>query len=133
MSKHTAIAQKDVNAAVRVRDALQMRQLGYTYERIAQQCGYGSRAAAFNAVQRELKRQLGPVAEDVRELELSRLDQLLTVFYAKAMKGDGWSLDRVLRIMERRSAFLGLDAQTAGGQSGQFVMVAVPQVVVDAV
>jgi hypothetical protein len=99
----------DVNAAMRAAKALTMRQLGYTYDRIAEQCGYTNRGAAFHAVQRELKRTIGPVAEEVRDLELTRLDQLLTVYYAKALHGDGWSLDRVLRIMERRAAFLGLD------------------------
>jgi hypothetical protein len=99
----------DVNAAVRAGQALNMRKLGYTYDRIAQHCSYRDRGAAFHAVQRELKRTITPVAEDVRTLELARLDELLTVFYAKSMKGDGWSMDRVLRIMERRSAYLGLD------------------------
>lgn len=100
----------DVNAAARARNALRMRQLGYTYERIAEQCGYHDRSVAYNAVQRVLKRDIGPLAEDVRGLELSRLDQLLTVYFAKAMKGEDRALHGVLRIMERRSAFLGLDA-----------------------
>lgn len=102
--------RKNIAAAVNALKALQMRQLGHTYDRIAEQCGYSNRGAAFHAVQRELKRTITPVAEDVRCLELTRLDQLLTVFYAKALKGDGWSMDRVLRIMERRASFLGLDA-----------------------
>lgn len=102
----------NVEAALHVAQALQLRLNGYTYQRIAQNTdlGYRSRAAAFNAIQRELQRQIAPVAEQVREVELLRLDQLLTVFYAKALKGDGWSMDRVLRIMERRAAYLGLDA-----------------------
>lgn len=119
--------RKDVNAAARAAQALTMRKLGYTYDRIADQCGYRERGAAFHAVQRELKRTITPVAEDVRQLELARLDDLMTVYYAKAMKGDGWSADRVLRIMERRSAFLGLDATKDGEpQSAQVVVRAYP-------
>lgn len=110
MSRGNGTSYSDVNAAVRARDALRMRQLGYTYERIAQQCGYHDRSVAYNAVQRVLKRDIGPLAEDVRGLELSRLDQLMTVYFAKAMKGEERAVDRVLRIMERRSAYLGLDA-----------------------
>lgn len=116
----------DVNAAVRAGKALSMRQLGYTYARIAEQCGYKDRGAAFHAVQRELKRTITPVAEDVRELELTRLDQLLTVFYAKALKGDGWAMDRVLRIMERRTAYLGLDTVQTGATLTPLI-VEVPQ------
>ena len=124
MSK--AGTRTDVNAALRAQKALQMRQLGHTYDRIAEVCGYGDRGSAFRAVQRELKRTITPVAEDVRELELTRLDQLLTVFYAKALKGDGWSMDRVLRIMERRSAYLGLDAVQTGASLTP-VIIEVPQ------
>ena len=101
--------RSDVNAAIRAQKALQMRQLGYAYERIAEQCGYVNRGSAYHAVQRELSRLIKPEAEGVLDLELSRLDQMLTVFYGKAMKGDGWSMDRVLRIMERRAQYLGLD------------------------
>lgn len=71
--------------------------------------GYSSKGAAFHAVQRELQRTLQPLAEEYRTLEVLRLDSLLSVYYPKAMDGDGWSMDRCLRLMERRAALLGLD------------------------
>lgn len=108
----------DLNAAARAINALELRKQGATYEVIARECGYGDRGAAYNAIKRELARSLREPADDVRKLEVDRLDDLFKVYYAMALNGDGWSMDRVLRIMERRAAFLGLDTrpdtQTAG-------------------
>ena len=37
------------------------------------------------------------------------LDQLMGVYLPRALKGDGWSADRVLKFMERRARMYGLD------------------------
>lgn len=102
---------RDVNAGARAAVALALALEGHTYQTIANQAGYASKGAAFNAVQRELQRTLQPAAEAVRRMEVQRLDGLLTVYLPKAMAGDGWSFDRVLRLMERRAGLLGLDAK----------------------
>lgn len=41
--------------------------------------------------------------------ELSRLDGMWTELHAKARKGDLGAIDRALKIMDRRSRYLGLD------------------------
>jgi hypothetical protein len=126
--------QQQLDASVKALKALQLRKLGYTYDKITEVCGYSNRGAAFHAVHRELKRTIAPVAEDVRELELARLDDLLTVYFSKAMKGDGWSMDRVLRIMERRAAFLGLDEKKDdAAHSAQIVLLSIAQDVIEAI
>lgn len=99
----------DVAAAARAAKALRMRALGATYQKIADECPYGSRAAAYHAVQRELKRNLIEASEDVRQLELYRLDVLLTSMMRKAVTGDVQAARRCLDIMERRAKYLGLD------------------------
>lgn len=115
------VVTRDVNAAVRAVAALQLALEGHDYQTIATRAGYASRGAAFNAVQRELKRLIQHPAEEVRRMEIARLDGLLTIYLPKAMAGDGWSFDRVLRLMERRAGLLGLDArpdqQLAAGQT----------------
>lgn len=105
---------RDVNAVVRVKNALSLYLAGNSWQTIADSSGFASRGAAYNAVQRELQRDLQLASEEIRRAELMRLDSLVSVFYPKAMSGDGWSCDRVLRIMERRALYLGLDttAQT---------------------
>ena len=49
-------------------------------------------------------------AKELITLELSRLDELQTTFYTKAISGDPAALDRVLAIMDRRAKMLGLNA-----------------------
>jgi hypothetical protein len=107
--KKTQGRKPDASVRFRAGQALALALEGHPWQTIADRVGYSGKGAAFNAVQRELQRTVAPVAEEYRTLELMRLDALLTVFWPKAMAGDGWSMDRVLRIMERRTAFLGLD------------------------
>lgn len=126
-------AHRDVNAAARAEQALTLRKAGYGYQVIAKQCGYASRGAAYTAVQRELARTIQQPADDVRKLELERLNDLFIPLYAKALKGDTWSTDRCLKIMERRAALLGLDMDKGQGNAAQMVIVGVPQSVMDAV
>ena len=46
----------------------------------------------------------------VRSLELARLDEMLLGLWGKASRGELQSVDRVLKILERRARYLGLDA-----------------------
>jgi hypothetical protein len=98
-------------AAQRERNALVLRQAGATYTKIAKQLGYRNRSSAADAVTRALARTTPkPLADEVRRLELERLDDLWRSMYPKAVQGDHLAVDRCLRIMARRAALLGLDA-----------------------
>ena len=66
---------------------------------------------------RDVKKHLDEIAqtcteeaEEVRCIELQRLDGLWKVAHDKALKGDLPAIDRCLRIQERRAKLLGLDA-----------------------
>lgn len=134
----TLPAVGDVNAAIRARQALALRLAGATYEQIARTCGYaGGKASAYKAVQRELARYRAPEIAEALELELMRLDAYLTVYHPKALAGDGWSLDRCLRISERRAKLLGMDyaprPHESAQEAQQMIVIGVPQEVYDAV
>src|SRR5699024_2045667 len=49
-------------------------------------------------------------ADEMRTVELSRLDRLQRAVWGKAVKGDLQAVDRALKIIDRRSKLLGLDA-----------------------
>jgi hypothetical protein len=49
-------------------------------------------------------------ADELRRLENARLDRIWEPMYLQALQGDGRSLDRCIRIMERRANLNGLDA-----------------------
>lgn len=50
--------------------------------------------------------------EAAREMEAQRLDKMLAAVWRGALAGDPASVDRVLRIQERRARLLGLDVAT---------------------
>lgn len=99
----------DADQIGREREALELRRAGVTYDVIAERLMYANKGGAHKAVQRALKRTLQEPADELRALELDRLERLQVAVWPKAMRGDVASIDRVLRIAERRSKLLGLD------------------------
>lgn len=101
-----------VLAKDRERECLSLRKAGATYDQIAERVGI-TREGARGAVARALA-ALSDVcteeAKEVRQLELDRLDAMLLGLWQRASKGEVAAIDRVLRIQERRSRLLGLDA-----------------------
>src|SRR5258708_30527028 len=106
---------RDVNAGIRASLALKLRaQQHLSYAEIATQCGFASKGAAHNAVQRELSRSISTNVEEMRREELATLEYLaMTVLkrlrdeeYSKSML---FAVDRLLVIMERRAKLMGLD------------------------
>lgn len=95
--------------ALRTRAALEARAHGFEYYQIGEQLGVTTKAAEM-IVRRGLKATLREPADDVRKLELKRLDMLLQVYFDQAMSGHGPSVDRVLMMMERRARIEGIDA-----------------------
>lgn len=90
--------------------ALRLRQEGKSFPEIARELGYRSVAGAYDAVMGALHETLREPAEQVRSLELERLDQMLDAVWPTALTGDIPAQQQVLRLMERRAKYLGLDA-----------------------
>jgi hypothetical protein len=100
---------RQIAAREKRQQALSYRRAGMNFTDIARLVGYSDRRNAQKAVTRELADAPAEDVSVVRKMEVDRLDALLLSMWKKAMNGDGWSVDRVLRIMERRSRLLGLD------------------------
>ena len=100
------------------RRCLELRRAGLTYDVIAEQVGLSNKSLAYKYVQSALKRTLQEPADDLRNLEVDRLDRLQTALWANAMRGDNHSVDRILRIAERRARLLGLDRAPLPDVSG---------------
>ena len=91
--------------------ALELRhQHGMTFASIAQELGYETIAGAQKAYRRALKRVEVLNAEDYLQADLDRLDEMTSVYWQSALQGNVRSADMVLRIMQKRADFLGLDA-----------------------
>jgi hypothetical protein len=93
-------------------ECLRLRLAGFSHREIAAQLG-AAPSSAYKRVRHALdevnKRNLES-AEQLRALELLRLDELLNALWGTAIVGDGKAVDRVLKVMERRAKLLGLDA-----------------------
>jgi hypothetical protein len=94
--------------------ALDLRKAGLTYRRIAQELKVDV-ATAYHDVQDELaslKAITAKTAEDIREIELRRLDDYTLGLTPAARRGDSKAVMTLVRVQERRAKLLGLDAPT---------------------
>jgi len=95
----------------REEQSLALRLTGATYRQIGSELGIteqGAHAAVMRALKR-LNERIAEGAEEVRQLELGRLDALLEAVWPRATMGKVDAVDRALKIMARRAALLGLD------------------------
>lgn len=99
-----------IAASAREREAraLDLRLLGYSYDRIAREIGYAHRSAARKAVDRALKAIPREAALELRQIELERLDLLQRPLAPQIVRGHLPSIDRMLKIMDHRAKLLGL-------------------------
>lgn len=102
--------ERRVKANDRQRQALELRKAGFSYPTIAERLGYASPQAAFKAVDTALKKSIQEPADELRTLEVERLDGMLASLASQVKQGNHSAIDRALRIMERRAKLLGLDA-----------------------
>ena len=105
--------------------ALELRKRGMNYTQIGKTLGC-ARSTACRYVLSELENLADKCREEavhVRDLELQRLDDLYLIAYRAIIGGNGLAgIDRCLRIMERRSKLLGLDAAEKVEHSGDLVI-----------
>lgn len=98
--------------AERRRKAFALRKGGASYQEIADALGVSvSTANAYVVdVLKQLKSEVQEEAEDIKALEMMRLDQMWMALEGQIRKGDIKAIDKGIKIMERRSKFLGLDS-----------------------
>jgi hypothetical protein len=115
-------AKRDARAAEQAekrRKALELRKAGATYEQIADQLKLPNKSVSYKLVKAAIKAIIREPAEEVLRLELERLDAMLLGCWSRAKTGDSAAIDRALRIMERRAAYLGLDAPKRNEHTGK--------------
>lgn len=107
-----SVNQRRISAAEKQARALNLRKAGYTFEQIAEDIGYASPSGASKAVYAALKKTIQEPADELRKIELERLDVMLKSLWPFVLKGSPRHVEIALKIMDRRTAFLGLDAPT---------------------
>lgn len=134
MARRQAPRRRTIAQIERDAQAVEYRRRGMTYRQIAVAMGVKSQKTAYEAVQRGLSDAIQEPADEVRQLELERLDEyqrhalkVLATQHFHVSQGvvvvhpdtdqpvpdDSpvlAALDRLLKISERRAKLLGLDA-----------------------
>lgn len=113
--------QLAVDKQLRTQRALELRIAGLNFRDIVNQLklefgdrippGYSENMCSkdLQFALNNIKAEIRESAENMIELELQRLDQMMLIFMDKALTGDVKAGNMVLRIMERRSRYLGMD------------------------
>ena len=95
-------------------EALRLRKQGLSFDAIGLRLGVkGSTAAGW--IRDAIRSAPLEDVEDVRAMELDRLDMLLAGNFGAAVRGDVRSGEFVLKVMERRAKYLNLDQQASAG------------------
>ena len=89
--------------------ALELRREGKSFPQIARELGYRSVAGAYDSVMGALRETVREPAEQVRALELERIDLMFAAVWPTALEGHIAAQQQVLRLMDRRARYLGLD------------------------
>lgn len=109
---------KGAHSAAKVRresmagEAVALRIRGKTYQQIAQTLGV-SDGLAFKVINEELERRRSITREQIetiRDIELERLESWLDKLDPNIEVGDTKSIQTAVKIQERKSKLLGLDA-----------------------
>ncbi len=114
MSAGNATAAASVRSLDNREQALELRKLGLSYTRIAERLGC-NRTTAYRYVKDALdalKSECDEHAEDVRRIELERLDSAQAALVKRVLSGDVRAIEVTLKIQERRARMLGIDAPT---------------------
>jgi len=103
---------RQINIEERRQQALDFRKAGYSYRDIGARLEVSHEQARrdVEAALAALVADTKDSAEQLRQLELERLDMLTKALEPMAAVGNPGAVNSFLRVMERRAKLLGLDA-----------------------
>lgn len=104
--------RKSIEAVETQAEVLRLRLDGLTFDAIARRLGYSSASGAYNVFKRAMERTVQEPADELRRVELARLDYYLECLAPHIAKGRGYAIEKAIMIQDRRARLLGLDAPT---------------------
>lgn len=114
MSRVSPGMTREQQVAAREREArvLELRKAGATFDEIAQALDYRDKSGAKRAFDRAMRATIQQPADEIRFLEVERLDAMQKALWPKVTAGDTKAIGQCLNVMDRRARLLGLDAPT---------------------
>lgn len=101
-----------IDARQREAEVLKLRRDGLSFDEIARRLGYSDSSGAYRAFKRVMDRTIQEPADELRRVELARLDYYLKCLQPAIAKGRGYAIEKAIMIQDRRARLLGLDAPT---------------------
>lgn len=116
--RHRARAkdERDLNAAQREKLAVELRTQGYDFDAIAEQCGYGSRASAYKAWKRALRRIPAPAVADARRRMTLAYDAARQGLWSDFVTGDTEAVKAWVLMDKSERDLFGLDMPPSAAQ-----------------
>src|SRR5688500_5306118 len=93
--------------------AVELAVQGLSYDAIAKEVGFSHRGSAHRAVIRALAEREVHAVDELRHIELERLEQLHQSYWSAAIEGDRDAASMILKITDRRIRLLGLEKESA--------------------
>lgn len=104
--------------AEKKKTALDMRKAGIPYREISAKLGYKDESGARKLVEAALRELPMESAEELRTIELERLDFATMGLMGRVKKGDPTAVQALIRLMDHRAKLTGLyNIQVDDGQS----------------
>lgn len=103
---------RKAKAAWKQHEAVRLAMAGKNYQSIADELGWANKSTAWRSVQKALREVVVEDVNELRALEVSRLDALMSANWDKAMAGDPKAAD-VVQTINARVRLLGLDKAIA--------------------
>lgn len=110
----------DFQAAPRAAQALRLRRLGWTYEKIAGQCGYANESGARYAIKKANAKIIHDEARALVGWQLDMIDEALQVVMARITANTTeslWAVDRLTPLLKRQADLMGLDTPVKSGET----------------
>jgi predicted transcriptional regulator len=109
------LLKKDLNAALRATQALELKVAGLSQYQIADQLGV-NQSSVSRMIARALKQHKAQRVDEMRQVEALRLEALHQTAWEASQQGDWQAAAIVTRLLDRRAKLFGLDAAGANGE-----------------
>ncbi len=114
-------------AAWRKARAVELALQGHSYDAIAAEVGYANRGTAWRTVSKALAERADIAVEDLRTMEMARLDYLQSRLGPQVEVGDVKAITAATRIVQARSRLMGLDKIEPPAEDGHTVVLDVAE------
>jgi outer membrane PBP1 activator LpoA protein len=112
VSNPSSSAPRVIKAEERRTEAMRLRISGLTYRQIADElnCTVSTAHDLVMTELRQAREEASETREELRQIELDRLDGLQAAYYSAALEGDAQAAELCLKIAKHRASLVGIES-----------------------